>query len=144
MRYFRRADLRSQCQACPEQSRRIDSGLYSSSCRRAKFFLPLSATARQRFLYATHDRVANSIWIAKTHFSFGRMHIHVHSAGIELDEKERHRILSLHERGVIAFTNRARDQRTFDRASVHKNQLLGACLPAQSRLPDQSADPDLR
>jgi len=72
------------------------------------------------------------------------MHIDVHRAGIEFEKKESDRILSFHQRGVITFAHRRRDDRTFNRASVHKNELLRARLPAQSRLADQSANSDLR
>ena len=64
------------------------------------------------------------------------MDVHVHRARIEFEKKESHRILSFHQCSVITFAHRRRDERAFNRAAVHENQLLGARLPAQSGLPD--------
>src|SRR5260370_27384395 len=104
--------------------------------RRAKFFLPIGAATSERFLNTTRNGFANCVRIPKTHFALGRMDVHIHGAGIELEKKESHRILSFHQRGVITFARRRRDEWTFNRAAVHENQLLGARLPAQAGLPD--------
>ncbi len=64
------------------------------------------------------------------------MHIYVHLRWIELDEKKRDWELPFHQRGVIALLQRRPDDRTLDRASIHKNKLLRATRPAHSGLPD--------
>jgi hypothetical protein len=43
---------------------------------------------------------------------------------------------------VIAFSEGRTKHRGFDGPSIHENKLLGACLPAHARLPNQAADPD--
>ena len=50
---------------------------------------------------------ADATGIAKTDLPFRRVDIHVHGRGIDLDKKECDRILSLHQRGVVAFLQRA-------------------------------------
>ena len=45
---------------------------------------------------------------------------------------------------MIALAKRRRQHWALDGAAIHKDELLRPRLPAHSRLPDQSADPDFR
>src|SRR5205807_8930590 len=112
--------------------------------RRAEFLLPIGAPSRERGGNRTDDRFANSIRIAKAHFSFRGMHVHVDRAGIQFNKKKCDRVLYFHQRGLVAFAHRLGDNRTFDRAAIHKNELLRTTLATQSSLTDQSVYSNLR
>src|SRR5438105_11382127 len=43
--------------------------------------------------------------------------------GVHFDEQKRHRVLSFHQRGVIALAKRIVDRAVLDRASVDENDL---------------------
>src|SRR3954454_10667297 len=109
-------------------------------CRCSKCFLPLSPSVFQCLLNASNHRFAHTIGITKTHFAFCRMHIYIDSFGIELNEKERNRILSLHQSCVIAFADSSSDKVAFNRASVYEHELLAATLPAETCLTDKTTD----
>ena len=72
------------------------------------------------------------------------MHVHVDSAWIEIEKQKRDRELPFHQRSVIALAQGDREHGVFDSAPVHEHELLGAGLPAHSRLPNQPADPQFR
>src|SRR5206468_3307062 len=73
-----------------------------------------------------------------------RMHVHIHRRRIEIEKQKRDRELTFHERSVIALAKRSRQDWTFDGAAIHKDELLRPRLPAHSRLPDQTPNPDSR
>ena len=112
--------------------------------RPLKLLLPIPPATFQGSSNRIDHRFAHRIRIAKPDFAFGRMHVHIHRRRIEIEKQERNRELTFHEGGVIALAKRGRQQRTFDGATIHENELLRARLPAHPRLPDQSADPDFR
>ena len=68
------------------------------------------------------------------------MDIYVHSRGIELEKKERNRILPFHESSVVALTNSPGHETAFYCAAVYEHELLTARLSAQTCLPDKTAD----
>ena len=73
----------------------------------------------------------HSAWIAKTYLTFCRVNVYVDCGWVEIDKKERDRVLPFHERGVIAFADTVRNEAAFDSAAVHKNELLSARLAAK-------------
>src|SRR5262249_45753188 len=87
-------------------------------------------------------RFAHSGRIAKTHFAFCRVNIYIDTRRIEVEKKERNRILPFHESRMVAFTDSAGDKAAFNRATVYKNELLRSGLPAQTSLSDKAADPN--
>src|SRR5207253_2672265 len=112
--------------------------------RRAKFFLPIFTSAFERLANCLHDRLAHPGRIAKTHFTFGRMHVHIDRARFEVDEEEGDWKLSLHQRGVITFAQRRVENGIFNRTPVNEKQLLVARLPAYPSATDESAYSDRR
>jgi hypothetical protein len=105
-----------------------------------KFFLPVSPSVFQCLLNAANYRLAHAVGIAKTHFSLCRVHIYIHSAGIELNKKERNRILPFHESSVVAFSDSTGDETAFDRPAVYEQELLAAGLSAESCLTNKTTD----
>src|SRR6266513_4312429 len=93
-----------------------------------EFFLPVSSSVLQCLLNAANDRLAHSVGIAKTHLALCRMHIYVHSAGVEHEEKKRNRVLPFHKSRVVAFAYCPCDKTTFDRPAVYEDELLTAGL----------------
>ena len=67
------------------------------------------------------------------------MNVHIDCARIEGKKKKRDRILSLHQRCVIAFAHGGSDEAAFNRAAIHEKELLGTRLPAKAGLPNESA-----
>ena len=57
------------------------------------------------------DRIARAIMhkirMAKPHFHFRRMHIHIHFFGMDLQEQSRHRVASHHQQGMISLQKRS-------------------------------------
>src|SRR5207253_8799110 len=92
--------------------------------RRAKFSLPISATALERPLYRLDNCLANSGRIAKTNFAFRRMDVDVYFAWIQIEEQKRNRKLSAHKSGVITFAQGSGENAAVNRASVNKDELL--------------------
>ena len=60
--------------------------------------------------------------------------------GIELNKKERNRILPLHKSCVVAFADGAGDKIAFNRTPVYEHELLAACLSAETCLTDKTTD----
>src|SRR5919198_1834726 len=106
--------------------------------RSAEFFLPIAASAFQRFANCGNDRFMHAVWVAEPDFAFGRMHVHVDRCGIEMQKEKRDRELAFHERGVIAFAQSGRNERAFHRAAIDKDKLLGAGLAADAGLADEA------
>src|SRR6266513_946868 len=96
-----------------------------------EFFLPVSSSVLQCLLNAANDRLAHSVGIAKTHLALCRVHIYIHSAGVELEEKKRNRVLPCHKT-------------TFDRPAVYEDELLTAGLSAHTCLTDKTTASDFR
>src|SRR5437762_8097191 len=81
---------------------------FSGNCSRrprldwcTKFFLPVSPSVFQCLLNAANHRLAHAIGIAETHFALCRVHIYIHSAGIELNKKKSNWVLPFHESSVV-------------------------------------------
>ena len=100
--------------------------------------LPIAPPAFQGLANRFDDRFPNAGRIAKAHFPLGRVHIHIHRGGIELEKEKRDRKLPLHERGVVALAQGGREHRAFNGAAVDEDELLRAALPAHSRLANQA------
>src|SRR4029077_20599248 len=97
----------------------------------------------QNLSNASNDCFPDTIWIAKTDLAFGRVDIHIDCTGVEIEKKKGNGILPFHERSVITLAHRVCDERAFNRAPVHEDELLAARLPAQTGLADQAADSQL-
>ena len=110
---------------------------------RAKFLFPILSSAFERLANRSDDRLVHAGRIAETDFAFGGMNIYVHECRVEIQKKKGDRELSFHERGVIAFAQRSGNHRTFHRAAVNKDKLLGARLAAETGLANETADVDL-
>src|SRR5437667_1478139 len=94
----------------------------------------------QCLLNVANHRLAHAVGIAKTHLALCRVHIYIHSAGIELNKKKRNWVLPFHESSVIAFADRPGNKSVFDRPAVYKHELLAAGLPAETCLTDKTTD----
>ena len=94
----------------------------------------------QCLLNAANHRLAHTVGIAKTHFAFCRVHIYIDSRGIELNKKERNRILPLHKSRVVAFADGPGDKTAFNRPPVYEHELLAASLSAETCLTDKTTD----
>src|SRR6266567_1349374 len=86
-----------------------------------------------------NDRLPDCGGITKTHFALCRVNVYVDSRRIEFQKEKGNRILTFHERSMVALTDSRCEKRAFNGAPVYKNQLLRPCLPAQSCLPDKSS-----
>jgi len=86
------------------------------------------------------DRLPDCSGITETHFALCRVNVYIDGGWIEIEENKRDRILSFHERGVIAFADSRGNNPAFDRAAVYKDELLRPRLPTQTRLADEPAD----
>src|SRR4029450_13275503 len=105
-----------------------------------KFFLPVCPRVFQCLLNATNHPLAHAIWIAKTHFAFRRVHLYIHSAGIEFNKKERSRVLPFHKSRMVAFADGPGNKTAFNRPAVYEYQLLAAVLSAETCLTDKTSD----
>src|SRR5438094_9804718 len=94
----------------------------------------------QCLLNAANHRVAHAVGIAETHFALCRVHIYIHSAGIELNKKKRNWVLPFHESSVVAFADGPGDKSAFDRPTVYNHELLAAGLSAETCLTDKTTD----
>ena len=68
------------------------------------------------------------------------MNVYVDSRGIEFQKKKGNRILTFHQRGMVALTDSRSEKHVFNSPTVYKNELLGPRLPTQSCLPNESTD----
>jgi hypothetical protein len=84
----------------------------------------------QCLLNAANHRLAHTVGIAKTDFAFCRVHIYIDSRGIELNKKERNRILPFHKSCVVAFADGPGYKIAFNRPPVYEHELLAAGLSA--------------
>src|SRR6266508_3394489 len=84
-----------------------------------------------------NDRLPDCGRITKTHLALCRVNVYVDSRRIEFQKEKGNRILTLHKRSMVAFTDSRREKRAFNGPPVYKNELLRPCLPAQSCLPDK-------
>src|SRR5512132_294273 len=105
-----------------------------------KFFLPASPSVFQCLLNAANHRLAHALGIAKTDLALCRVHIYIHSAGIELNKKKRNWVLPFHESSVVAFADGPGDKTAFNRPAVHEHELLAAGLSAETCLTDKTTD----
>src|SRR5438105_15296188 len=64
------------------------------------------------------------------------MDVDVYFTWIQINEQKRSRKLSAHERGVITFAPRGREDSAVNRASVYENELLCSRLPAHPSATD--------
>ena len=111
---------------------------------RAKLFLPTCTLALECLLYALNHDFADAARIAKADLAFRRMHIYVDACWIDLEKEKCDRILSFHQRSVIALAQGRVQQWILYRAAIHKSELLIARLPAGPGPPDKSGYANLR
>src|SRR5437588_9017617 len=90
-----------------------------------------------------NNRLPNSDRVTKTHFAFCRVNIYINTRRIDLEKKERDRILPFHESGMVPFTDSGSDKAAFNRATIYKQELLRPGLAAQAGLPDKATNPNL-
>src|ERR1051326_6296612 len=112
--------------------------------RRTKFFLPLSPSLFQCLLNAMNHDLAYAGGIAKAHFAFRRVNIHIDTARIEFNKKKRDRVLPFHKRRVVAFADGPSDEAAFNGAAIYEHELLAAVLSTQTCLTNKTADFDFR
>ena len=94
----------------------------------------------QCLLNAANHRLAHALGIAKPDFALCRVHIYIHSAGIELNKKKRNWVLPFHESSVVAFADGPGDKTAFNRPAVYEHELLAAGLSAETCLTNKTTN----
>jgi hypothetical protein len=105
-----------------------------------KRFRPSRPVGFQGFAYYAGYYIPDQIRFSKSNFAFGGMNVYVNCFRLQIEEKECHGMLSLHQSRVVSFPQAMIDGEVFDGATVHENDLFGSGRSADTRFGQQAAD----
>ena len=101
---------------------------------------PVGAIALERCFHGVADGLADVGGRAEPDLPLGGVNIDVHGCRIHFDEEKAHRILSLHERRVVALPESLGEAEVFDGTSVEEAELLLAGGTTDAGAPEVATD----